>query len=112
MFKITKFYYSQKYRLDAIVIPHLFGLPNKLQNINKKNVKIVANLLGQKLIKPMLALMEDLEFFLLSLQNYLHPEDKAAKFCNYMQDAEKIREFINYDMKSNLKSGFNFIMTI
>ena len=111
--KSQNFIIPKNIDFDAIVIPHLFGLPNKLQNINKKKlIEDCSQSFGAKINKTYVGTNGRFGIFSFkSTKLFTSGGQGGAIFCNYIKDAEKIREFINYDMKSNLKSGFNFIMT-
>ena len=109
----VEFVFPDRGLYDAIIVPHLFGIPC---NVDKVPVEICIEDICQSLgathndtYVGTLGRFSVCSFG--ATKPFTAGGTGGAVICKSANDADLVRNYIDYDMKANLKDGFNFQMS-
>ena len=108
----VEFVFPDRNLYDAIIVPHLFGIPCNLEEVPKDVcIEDICQSFGAKLNDHYVGTSG--RFSVCSFgatKPFTTGGSGGAVICRNMNDADMVRDYIDYDMKSNRSDGFNFQM--
>lgn len=98
---------------DIGIIPHMYGIPQDISNIS--NIKVIedcAQAIGAKVNNQYVGLQGDIGIFSFYATKMLTSGGQGGMIISKNIDLiEKVRDYREFDQRSDMKSRFNFQMT-
>jgi len=103
----------QKSNADVAIVPHMFGLPNNINNI--KNIDIIedcAQSLGAKISGKKVGTMGKVGIFSFYATKLITSGGQGGMFVSKDKSlVDKVRDYRDFDCRKDKKNRFNFQMT-
>jgi perosamine synthetase len=98
--------------VDALIIPHTFGIPADVIKSNKLYIEDIAQALGAKIGNKFVGTFGELGILSFSATKLITSGGQGGAIISRNKDLiNQIRDYREFDMRSDMKQRFNFQMT-